>query len=93
MHWWKQLAAAVALVLSSTAFAAEPTEPVNINTAGAEALAQAISGVGIKRAQSIVQYRDEHGAFATVDELTKVRGIGPATVDKNRDRITVGTVE
>lgn len=93
MHWWKQLAVAVALMLSNIAFAAEPTGPVNINTASAEELAQAINGVGIKRAEAIVRHRDEHGTFASVDELAQVRGISAATVEKNRSRISVGTAE
>ena len=93
MHWWKQLAVAVALMLSNIAFAAEQTDPVNINTASAETLAEAISGVGIKRAEAIVRHRDENGAFTSVDELTQVRGISAATVEKNRGRISVGTAE
>ena len=64
--------------------------PVNINTADAATLAAAITGVGENKAEAIVAYRTEHGAFGSVDELTKVKGIGPKTVDMNRDRITVG---
>ena len=93
MHWWKQLAAAVALVLSNIAFAAEPTGPLNINTASAEELAEAIHGVGVKRAEAIVRHREEHGAFTSVDELTQVRGISAATVERNRGRITVASVQ
>ena len=85
MSAWKILTAAIALGLSSLTFAAEP---VDINTASAEALAEAIHGVGIKRARAIVSYREEHGAFSSVDELTQVRGIGEKTVEKSRERLT-----
>ena len=94
MHRWKQLAAAIAFVLSNVAFAAEPNGgPVNINTASAEVLAEAIHGVGLKRAEAIVRHRDENGTFSSIDDLAQVRGISEATVEKNRGRITVGTVE
>ena len=63
--------------------------PVNINTADAEALAEAINGVGIKKARDIVAYRQENGPFETVDELADVRGIGMPTVDRSRENLTV----
>ena len=74
MHMWKHLIVAAALGLSSLAFAAEPAAPVDVNTASAEALAEAIDGVGLKRAQAIVEFREQHGAFASVDDLAQVRG-------------------
>ena len=93
MHTWKHLAAAAALGLSSLTFAAEPTPPIDVNTASAEVLAEAIDGVGLKRAQAIVQYREQHGAFASVDELAQVRGISAGIVERNRDRITANASE
>ena len=80
----------VAFVLASLAFAAEPADPVDINTASAETLAAAIHGVGLKRAQAIVLYREQHGAFSSIDQLAEVRGISTRTVERNRDRLTVG---
>ena len=56
---------------------------ININTANAEQLAQ-LSGVGPAKAAAIVDYRDTNGPFKSVDELAQVRGIGEATIDKNR---------
>ncbi|MCC4263721.1 ComEA family DNA-binding protein [Oceanimonas baumannii] len=56
---------------------------ININTASAEQLAQ-LSGVGPAKADAIVQYRDANGPFKSVDDLAQVRGIGEATVEKNR---------
>ncbi|MDP5290883.1 helix-hairpin-helix domain-containing protein [Oceanimonas sp. CHS3-5] len=56
---------------------------ININTATQDQLAQ-LSGVGPAKAQAIVEYRDDNGPFTSVDDLVQVRGIGEATVDKNR---------
>jgi competence protein ComEA len=64
-------------------------EPVNINTADAEALAAAINGVGIKKARDIVSFRQKNGPFESVDELTRVSGVGLQTVDKSRANLTV----
>lgn len=94
MKTWKHLVSAVMFGLSSLAFAADRTsEQVDINTASAEALAEAMHGVGLKRAHAIVLYRERHGAFASVDDLVQVRGIGEKTVEKNRDRLTAGATE
>ena len=76
----------LAMVTSSMLFA----EPVNINTAEASVMAAEIKGVGTKRAQAIVEYRELHGDFASVDALANVKGIGPATIEKNRDKLTIG---
>ena len=62
-------------------------EPVNINLASAEAIAEALSGVGLAKANRIVEYREAYGPFKHVAELAAVRGIGQATVEKNRDAI------
>ena len=77
----------LSLVLSFPAFAAGP---VNINTADAAALSANLHGVGPAKAQAIVKYRKEHGDFASVDDLEKVKGIGPETVKDNRTILTVG---
>ncbi|MEE4297537.1 MAG: helix-hairpin-helix domain-containing protein [Wenzhouxiangella sp.] len=86
---FKKMIAAVliALALNGFALAEEPT--IDINTATAEQLAEFLSGVGEAKAEAIIQYREEHGAFTHPDELVNVRGIGLATVDRNRDRIVV----
>ena len=93
MSKWKHLMTAVMFALSSLVLGAEPSGRVDINTASAEALADAIHGVGIKRAQAIVLYRERHGAFSSVDQLAQVRGIGAKTVERNRDRLIAGTSE
>lgn len=88
MRTWKHLVSAFVLGLSSVVFAADPAGPVDINTASAEALAEAIHGVGLKRARAIVLHREEHGAFDSVDQLAQVRGISTKTIERNRDRLT-----
>jgi len=67
-------------------FAAE-LPPVDINTATAEQIAEALSGVSETKAKRIVSFRDQHGPFKSVDDLVKVKGIGEKTVEKNRARI------
>ena len=64
--------------------------PVNVNTADAPAIATAMQGVGLKKAEAIVAYRKEHGAFKSLDQLASVKGIGLKTVEKNRESITLG---
>ena len=61
---------------------------VNINTASVHHL-QRISGIGETRAQAIVEYREAHGGFKSVDELVNVSGIGEKTLDEIRGRLTV----
>jgi len=65
--------------------------PVDINQADAGTLATAIVGIGEKKAATIVRYRDSNGPFASVDDLARVKGIGPATIEKNRQNLMVGT--
>ena len=62
---------------------------VNINTADASTLAANLKGVGESRAMEIVRYREAYGPFASADELTEVKGIGPATLEMNREAITL----
>ena len=80
---------ALALVLLSLAGGA--AETINLNTADAEMLAAGLDGIGPAKAQAIVEYRDKHGPFKTVDDLLLVRGIGESTLQKNRDRVTAAT--
>lgn len=61
--------------------------PVNVNTADAATIAASLDGVGESRAEAIVAYRDEHGPFSSLDDLRKVKGIGPAIIEKNKENI------
>ena len=85
MRIFRTLALISALSLSGGVYAAQP---VDINSADAQALAGAIKGVGLKRAEAIVTYRDKNGPFATVNDLTNVQGIGEKTVQSSRDNLT-----
>lgn len=60
---------------------------VSINTASADELAAALNGVGMKKAQAIVNYRDENGPFNSVDDLKQVPGMGNSLVERNLARI------
>ena len=61
---------------------------ININTASESEL-QPIRGIGPVIAGRIVEYRQQNGAFQSIDEIKKVRGIGTKTFEKMRDTITV----
>jgi len=62
-------------------------KPVNVNTADAKTLTESLQGIGEKKAEAIVQYRTENGAFNTLSDLTNVKGIGEKTVEKNAEDI------
>lgn len=62
---------------------------ININTASPEQL-DSLKGIGPTKAQAIVDYRRQHGAFKSIDELQNVPGIGPATLKDIRKDVTVG---
>ena len=81
--------AAFALVWTGLAAAAEMAETVNVNTADAETMARVLNGVGLKKAEAIVQHRETHGRFDSAADLTAVKGIGESIVEKNADKIVV----
>ena len=61
---------------------------INLNTASADELAS-LKGIGEKKAQAIVDHREKQGKFTSIDQLADVSGIGPATLEANRDMIIV----
>ena len=61
---------------------------MNLNTATLEQL-QTLPGVGPVLAQRILDYRDQHGGFATVADLQKVSGIGDSRYNDLKNRVTV----
>ena len=73
----------------ATKAADEDGTRVSINTASAEALAQVMNGVGLKKAQAIVSYREEYGPFKTVDDLKQVPGMGSSLVERNLAHLTL----
>ena len=72
------LAAIAALTFSSFTFAS----PVNINSADAEQIAEALNGIGLVKAQAIVDYRTSNGSFSSADQIVLVRGVGEKTFQK-----------
>ncbi|MDF7660523.1 helix-hairpin-helix domain-containing protein [Erwiniaceae bacterium L1_54_6] len=93
------LALAGTVATSSLAAAESPSETqatqvsspaegqISINEATAEELAAAMNGIGLKKAQSIVSYREQYGPFTTIDQLKEVPGIGSALVERNSARL------
>lgn len=91
---WKALIVAIAFLMVPTVALAEEAVSeveiavtVDINNADAETLADVLVGVGLKKAQAIISYREEHGPFSTKEDLLKVRGIGEELLARNQDRI------
>lgn len=87
------VAAALTLFFSSLAFSAGKDDKnaslttININEASAKEIMN-LPGIGRKKAEAIVAYRQEHGRFASADDLAKVEGIGKKTVEHMRDYIS-----
>lgn len=63
--------------------------PVNINTADAQSLSKNIKGIGLKKAQAIIAYREKNGTFKKIEDLKKVKGIGVKLLEKNKDSLIV----
>ena len=61
---------------------------ININTATLAQL-ETLEGIGETKAQAIIDYRESHGDFTSVEQLTRVTGIGETTLDKIRERVSV----
>jgi competence protein ComEA len=66
---------------------AQQVQAVNLNTASAEQLAMGLTGVGLKRAEAIVELRTKLGGFTDVNQLLQVKGIGPRMLELNRERL------
>lgn len=81
---------AAAAGISSTGYAFEAREQLNINTVRAEELAE-VPGIDMELARSIVAYRDEHGPFSSVDKLLRVKGMDEKKLEAARMYLTVET--
>ncbi len=82
----KTIVAAFAVALFSSSLLAAP---VNINKASAEQIADALNGIGMAKAQAIVEYRKKNGKFKQPSDITKVKGIGPATFAKIKKDVKI----
>lgn len=80
---------ALTLLLGTASLAlAQDVAPINLNTADAELLSE-LPGIGSTKAQAIVDDRDANGPYESVDELSRVPGIGEATVNNLRDQAEI----
>lgn len=66
----------------------QPTGKININSATAAQL-DSLPGIGPAYAGRIIEYRDSHGGFKSINEIQNVKGIGPKTFEKFKDKITI----
>ncbi len=82
---WKKLLQLLIIVLLALPVWAQ----VDINTATQSEL-ESLPGIGPTKARAILEYRRQHGPFQSVDELAKVKGIGPATVERLRSEVIAG---
>ncbi|MGV6987604.1 ComEA family DNA-binding protein [Testudinibacter sp. P80/BLE/0925] len=62
---------------------------INLNSATAQELEKGLLGIGAKKAEAIVEYREKNGNFISIDQLSDVSGIGKATLEKNRHLLTL----
>ncbi|WP_431223478.1 ComEA family DNA-binding protein [Serratia sp. L9] len=65
----------------------EGESQVSINQANAEEFASALNGVGLKKAEAIVRYREQNGPFTEIEQLQEVPGIGASLLERNRGRL------
>jgi len=79
-----RIAFALAVALPALALAGTP---VNINKADAATIAKSLDGIGQSKADAIVAWRDTNGPFKSADDLSQVKGIGKATLERNRASI------
>ena len=85
----KLVAVALALALAVPGLLLAAT-PVNINQADAATIAKSLDGIGQSKAEAIVAWREAHGPFKKADDLNHVKGIGKATIERNRSAIQLG---
>lgn len=86
-----RIAVVLIMVLSlvaGVAVMAVASGKVNINSASKEELMQ-LEGIGSAYAEKIIEYRETNGPFEKAEDITNVKGVGAATFEKNRERITV----
>ncbi|WP_371192569.1 ComEA family DNA-binding protein [Glaciecola sp. SC05] len=95
--WFAALGLVLTTLFSTAALANGPDRAtpasavvsvVNINTADIDTLSS-LPGIGPKKAESIVSYRELNGNFQSVDELSNVKGIGKRMVEKLADKVSI----
>ncbi|AZC03184.1 MULTISPECIES: ComEA family DNA-binding protein [Acinetobacter] len=66
----------------------DSTGQIHLNQANVNDFQQ-LKGIGEKKAQAIVEYRQKNGSFKNIDEIKNVKGIGPAIFEKNKSRLAL----
>ena len=82
-------ALALSTVLSSSILAKPADCKVNINTATASEISECLDGIGKKKAEGVIAYREQKGKFEKPEQLANVPGIGEKTVERNRSKIVI----
>ncbi len=88
MNILRNVMLALALAVPALALAG----PVDINSADAETISKELKGIGLSKAEAIVEYRRKHGPFKSASDLSLVKGIGERTVEINKADIRVGPI-
>ena len=65
----------------------QSVKKINLNTADAQALTGSFKGIGKKRAEAIVAFRETHGGFKAVADLSQVRGLGQSFVNSHLEQL------
>ena len=73
---------------SSTSSGSNSSSKVRLNSANIEQLMQ-LNGVGKKKAEAIIEYRNKNGKFNSVDDFMKIKGVGPALFNKNKEKLAL----
>ena len=79
----------ILVVAAQTEAEAMAVSGVNINNADAQMLSEGLKGVGPKKAEAIIQWRERNGGFNSLEQLLEVKGIGEKTLQDNRSNITL----
>lgn len=82
MNLFRGIVLAATFIFATAAWSAA----IDINSATAQQLTE-LNGIGYKKAQAIIKYREQNGSFKNVSELAQVKGIGQKTIEKNRSLI------
>lgn len=61
---------------------------ISLNTATVDQLQQ-LHGIGLKKAEAIVKYRSQNGKFKNIEDIQRIKGIGPAIFSKNKARLAL----
>ena len=72
----------------TASFSLDKSATIHLNQANIQQL-QSLKGIGEKKAQAIVEYRQKHGSFKSIEELSNVKGIGAKFLEKNKDQLAL----